>query len=118
MPPPELHIEKWKQSIKVMQEAKFKRIAPTHFGIFDDAPNHLKSLEAELIKTERWIESIMPSDPPIDQLRESLSAWMIDQARSNGVSEETLQSYSLANPVGMSADGIQRYWKKVRGAEG
>jgi len=24
------------------------------------------------------------------------------------------KAYELANPPGMSADGLQRYWKKVR----
>jgi hypothetical protein len=25
-----------------------------------------------------------------------------------------MKAYEVANPVGMSADGLQRYWKKFR----
>jgi hypothetical protein len=31
-----------------------------------------------------------------------------------GLSEDVLVAYSLANPPGMSADGLLRYWKKVK----
>jgi hypothetical protein len=27
-----------------------------------------------------------------------------------------IKAYEVANPVGMSADGLQRYWKKYRQA--
>jgi hypothetical protein len=30
-----------------------------------------------------------------------------------GLDEEVAEAYELANPPGMSADGLQRYWKKV-----
>jgi glyoxylase-like metal-dependent hydrolase (beta-lactamase superfamily II) len=116
MPPPEFHIAKWRASLQVLNQAGFKRIAPTHFGIFDDAPEHLRALEAELLRTEKWIEAEMPSDPPIEKLRDDFTAWTMTEARGAGVGAETLIAYSLANPLGMSADGIQRYWRKVRQA--
>ena len=33
MPPPELHIERWHESIARLRKEKFAHIAPTHFGI-------------------------------------------------------------------------------------
>ncbi len=36
MPPPELHFEKWHASVRRLQALPMRRIAPTHFGIFDD----------------------------------------------------------------------------------
>jgi hypothetical protein len=56
----------------------------------------------------------MPADPPIEELREMFVDWMEEQAREMGLSEEVIKAYSLANPLGMSADGLQRYWKKYR----
>ena len=56
----------------------------------------------------------MPGDPPIGELRESFTEWMVEEGVESGLSEDVMRSYELANPPGMSADGLYRYWKKVR----
>lgn len=114
MPPPELHFGKWRESITRLRSLKCSRIAPTHFGIFDDADWQLTELQKNLDEAEKWLEEIMSADPPVDELREKFSAWMDQQSRSQNLSEDVMQSYALANPPGMGADGLIRYWKKVR----
>ena len=34
--------------------------------------------------------------------------------KTAGLSEAAIRSYDLANPLGMSADGLFRYWNKTR----
>jgi glyoxylase-like metal-dependent hydrolase (beta-lactamase superfamily II) len=114
MPPPELHFGRWHESIARLRSLKFERIAPTHFGMYEDPQWQLNELEKNLLAVEKWLEEVMPSDPPVEQLREKFAAWMESQARAQGLSEAVLQAYIVANPVGMSADGLLRYWKKVR----
>ncbi|MBC7875543.1 MAG: MBL fold metallo-hydrolase [Anaerolineales bacterium] len=114
MPPPELHFGKWRESITRLRELKFTKIAPTHFGIFDDAQWHLSELERNINETEKWLEEIMPADPSLDELREKFSAWMQEQSLTQNLSGDVIKAYSLANPLGMSADGLMRYWKKVK----
>ena len=114
MPPPELHIEKWRATLKRLREQKFARIAPTHFGLFDDPEWQLRAVEQGLDAAERWLEATLPSDPPVDELRASFTAWMEDEARQQSLSPDVIRAYELANPLGMSADGLQRYWKRVR----
>jgi len=116
MPPPELHFGRWRESIARLRSLKFARIAPTHFGIFDDADWQLTELQSRLDETERWLEQVMPADPPVDEMRSRFEAWMEEQSRAENLSDEVIQAYSLANPLGMSADGLIRYWKKVRNA--
>ncbi len=116
MPPPELHFGKWRESIARLRALKFSRIAPTHFGIFDDVDWHLTELQKNLDQAEQWLEAIMPADPPVDELREKFSAWMEGQAQSKNLSDEVVKAYTLANPLGMGADGLMRYWKKFRTA--
>ena len=113
MVPPELHLERWKASLARLREFSFERIAPTHFGVFDDPEWQLAQVEAHIDETRRWLDEVMPGDPPIEALREKFTAWMEAQARERGLSEAVVRAYELANPVGMSADGLQRYWKKV-----
>ena len=114
MPPPELHFGRWRESITRLRSLKFLRIAPTHFGIFDDADWQLNELQKNLDETEKWLEVVMPADPPVEELREKFEAWMNEQSRVQKLSEETIQAYTLANPLKMGADGMMRYWKKVR----
>lgn len=114
MPPPEFHLEKWRESVNCLRRVSFRRIAPTHFGIFEDVEWHLQALEESLNAVERWLERVMPSDPPIEALREQFTAWMSEQERALGLTADVVNTYQIANPPGMSADGLQRYWKKYR----
>ena len=116
MPPPELHFERWLESIARMRKEKFTRIAPTHFGIFEDVKWHLNELERSLVATRKWLEEIMYSGPSVEEVREKLEAWMDEQGREQNLSEDVIRAYILANPIGMSADGLMRYWKKFRSA--
>ena len=116
MPPPELHLERWHESIARLRGEKFKRIAPTHFGIYDDPEWHLAELEKALVSADRWLVNTMSSVPPVEEMRASFTEWMRAEGRAHGISEEVDQAYELANPLGMSADGLRRYWLKVRQA--
>lgn len=114
MPPPELHFGKWRESMARLRGLKFSRIAPTHFGIFDDADWHLNELEKNLNAAERWLEKTMQGDPSIEELREKFSTWMVEQGNAHKLSDAVIKAYALANPPGMSADGLMRYWRKVK----
>jgi len=118
MVPPELHLERWHDSMKRLRQETFARIAPTHFGIYDDPEWQLREVDKGLDDAERWLEQTMSEDPnpPIEAMRDSFTEWMIVQATEMGLSEDVLKAYALANPPGMSADGLLRYWKKVKNA--
>ena len=118
MPPPELHLERWHESIARLRKEKFARIAPTHFGIYDDPEWQLREVEKGLDSAARWLEQTMSEDSSIDieALRESFTEWMTEEAVQMGLSEDVMNAYTLANPPGMSADGLLRYWKKVKNA--
>jgi glyoxylase-like metal-dependent hydrolase (beta-lactamase superfamily II) len=116
MVPPELHVERWRESIKRLRHEKFSRIAPTHFGIYEDPEWQLREVEKGLEDAERWLEEMMSEDPspPIEAMRESFTDWMVEQAAEMGLSEDVIHAFTIANPPGMSADGLLRYWKKVK----
>ncbi len=115
MPPPELHFGKWRDSLARLRGMKFSRIAPTHFGLYEDVEWHLSSLDRTLAAMETWLERVMARNPSIEELREEFILWMEEESREKNLSDEVLRAYSLSNPVAMSADGLMRYWRKVRG---
>lgn len=114
MPPPELHFAKWRSSIAHLRQEKFAHIAPTHFGAFDDPAWHLTAVERALDDAERWLEGEMTQNPSIEELRQHFTQWMDEQGHRQGLTDEAVKAYELANPLGMSADGLLRYWNKVR----
>ncbi len=116
MPPPELHLERWHASIARLRKEKFTRIAPTHFGIFEDVEWQLHEVEKGLDSAARWLEQTMSEDPAIDvdALRQSFTEWMLEEGVQMGLSDDVMNAYEVANPPGMSADGLLRYWKKVK----
>lgn len=114
MPPPEFNLEEWRSSLDKLHRESFRRIAPTHFGIYDDPQWHLAALGRELDEVEAWIEEVMPAGPGLEELRSRFQAWVSARARKNGLEPAVADALEAANPSFMSADGIQRYWKKFR----
>jgi len=114
MPPPEFHLEKWRASLARIQKAGFERIAPTHFGIFDDVGWHIRAANQALDDVEAWLLQNMPSEPPIEELKRSFVEAMDAQGRAQGLTPKAIEAYRLANPLSMSVDGLVRYWKKFR----
>jgi glyoxylase-like metal-dependent hydrolase (beta-lactamase superfamily II) len=116
MPPPELHLERWHESIALLRKQNISTLAPTHFGMFDDVTWHLNEVDKGLDSASRWLDDKMPSDPDIEQMRQSYTDWIMSEGERMGLTEDVVRAYELANPLGMSADGLLRYWKKVRNA--
>lgn len=116
MPPPELNLERWQQSIARLRKEAFRRIAPTHFGIYEDSRWQLDQLEKELMATSRWLQNIMPSEPEAEELRRAFADWMRSEGQKRQISQEILDLYDVTNPPFMSADGLRRFWVKVRQA--
>ena len=85
-----------------------------NIGIFDDPEWQLVQVLKNLDDTERWLEDVMPTEPPIEELRQMFTDWMEEQGRKMKLSEKVYEAYTLANPLDMSADGLARYWKKFR----
>jgi glyoxylase-like metal-dependent hydrolase (beta-lactamase superfamily II) len=120
MPPPDLHLELWRKSARRLQAEysrdSFRRIALTHFGIFDDPVWHLSALEQTLDEVEEWASSVMPSDPPIEEIRSRFMDWERERVKKASVERNRAEAIDIVNASWMSAYGIQRYWHKVRNA--
>ena len=114
MPPPEFHLEKWRKSLKRLKQERLTHIFPTHYGRFDDVDWHLGALDQALNDIETFINSTMPSNPPIESLEERFYEWSRIRSLDEGVSPGQIDIYETANPSWMSTYGIQRYWQKYR----
>lgn len=111
--PPELDFGKWKNSLEILIEVGFTRIAPTHFGIFDDVSQHLNSALAAINENQVWMEENIKDGDSIDDVRVKYSAFQKRKFEESGTPEELINLYEIANPSWISADGIFRFWKKT-----
>jgi glyoxylase-like metal-dependent hydrolase (beta-lactamase superfamily II) len=112
MTPPEFHPPRWRKSIERLRKEKITSIAPTHFGFFEDISWHLDNVLSELDAAEKWMEEIMPRGLDVEDLRKAFVDWSAERSLDLGVEIEVLDAFEKANPSGMSADGIKRYWEK------
>jgi len=113
-PPPEFHIEKWRQSLVRLADLDLDFIAPTHFGIFDDPKQHLSRAAKSLDDIEAWMAINIPKNLSTDELESQVATWERARALADGISPDLLDSYEKASPAWMSAAGLQRYWRKFR----
>ncbi len=116
MPPPELHLEKWRQSVRRLADLPVRQIAPTHFGLYPEPARHLAKLTRRLDAAQAWIENFMPTNPDLKTLEEKYIAWIDHQNQADGLDAPQSLAIEIVNPAYMSAAGIQRYWLKVRAA--
>ncbi|MBS1248903.1 MAG: Hydroxyacylglutathione hydrolase [Chloroflexi bacterium] len=112
--PPEFHLESWRESMERLSQVDFRRVAPTHFGIYDDAKEHIEAVMQGLDDLEAWMEAVFPLDPSPEEAREKFQTWLEAQARKDGLDKEFVAAYEAAIPTFMTADGIGRYWRKFR----
>jgi hypothetical protein len=112
MPPPELHLGKWRESLNRLAAEEFSYIAPTHFGIYDDVDHHLFKITKTLDITEQWIKETMGNQPTPEEMNIEFINWIHEQSQKDGLSQNQIEAFETANPSWMSSLGIYRYWHK------
>lgn len=118
MPPPDFHLEKWRESIKSIQKFAPSRLVPTHFGVYTDAKWHLQAVLEALDEVEAWIKETLPLNQNLEDLRQEFTEFDLTRAQKYNVERATVEAQQITIPSFMSADGIFRYWKKYRKSTG
>jgi glyoxylase-like metal-dependent hydrolase (beta-lactamase superfamily II) len=116
--PPEFYLEKWRESVHKFKSENIRAFATTHFGIHEDSIWHLDAIERSLDEIEVWMETVMPTNPTIELVRNQYNSWMRQKSEEAGLSQAMIGAYEVAISSQMSADGIYRYWHKYRSGFG
>lgn len=117
-PPPDIHVEHWKASIKRLLSLNAKAFYLTHYGKVTDTQQHLENLEARLDVWAAFIKKHIELETPKDALVPLFEAYAEDELRTHGIGKVGLARYNAANPPYMSVTGLMRYWKKHGGLKG
>ncbi len=114
-PPPEVHFEKWHTSLARLRQHHLKWLAPTHFGLFDDAQWHLDKMERTLTHIQDWTAEQMTHAPTQAEFRANYVELLNDLARADDSDDaQKLQVNDATGNGEALADGVYRYWKKFR----
>lgn len=106
-PPPEFHLDRWKESLNKLRAARASRLYLTHFGEVSNPSEYLDALEQRMEDCVAFIRERL--ELPMPELEQAYSAWDREQSKKWGVSEDDYARYEKANPSFMSAQGIRRY---------
>jgi glyoxylase-like metal-dependent hydrolase (beta-lactamase superfamily II) len=112
MPPPELHLEKWRRSVTRLLALNLSTIAPTHFGPYGDPDRHLHAVQDALASVGSWIKGATADAPSQAEFEARFLQWAGENPFGRGDDGKRDPDLEIVNPLFMSAHGLYRYWQK------
>lgn len=111
--PPELHVERWLESIEKMRSLGASKFYLPHFGaVHDSVTAHLTALEERVRRWSQWLgERIRAGDDEME-LRAAFASYEHDDLRCHGATEDGVSDYEAADPSYMAVSAALRYWQK------
>jgi glyoxylase-like metal-dependent hydrolase (beta-lactamase superfamily II) len=111
-PPPDIQVEDWQESIRLMRELPAEMLYLTHFGAVTDKKAHLNALEKRLLAWAAWMKPHAENNTPQEAILPLFEAFVASELQNAGVGDADLKRYEAANPAFMSVAGLMRYWRK------
>jgi glyoxylase-like metal-dependent hydrolase (beta-lactamase superfamily II) len=103
-PPPDIDVERWEDSIGIVESWQPERLALTHFAAIDDPAPHLAQVRERLREEARQAHNL--SEDAYEQRHRDLVA---EHAESTDSAEELIQCV----PPQYQWRGLNRYWTKL-----
>lgn len=112
LPPPDIDLETWENSLRRLESEEARSFYLTHFGKVEDTVAHLQELRERLVRWPQWIRERMsaPADDP--NLIRGFEQFVWDDYRRSGLDDAGIAAYETADPAFMSVAGLHRYWRK------
>ncbi len=111
-PPPDIQIEDWLASIRLLRSLPAKDLYLTHFGAVKDKEAHLDRLEKRLLAWADWLKPYAERGVEAEEVIPDFVTFVRREMAAEGVDAPIADRYEAANPAFMSVAGLLRYWKK------
>lgn len=109
-PPPDLDLQAWDRSIKMLLWLEPQVLLPTHFGPILSRVNHLESLQDRL---HRWARAVRDDlESSVDEAEQIRGYITRAETELGDLPLEDRQAYIQAMPFDQSWAGLARYWRK------
>jgi len=109
MPPPDIDVEKWRQSLAVLRRLDPSRLLLTHFGAFADVTRPIDELEDRLVRWTEAARRVVSNGGDKNDLGVELERIDNDEMETSDVSAEEVMRYRRLCPVKESSVGLFRY---------
>jgi glyoxylase-like metal-dependent hydrolase (beta-lactamase superfamily II) len=112
-PPPDIDLEKWEDSIAILEGWRPQCLALTHFGPVDEPEEHLATVRARLRE-----EAELARETPEEEYETDLRRRIAEALHGEGLSGEglsgegTVAELLQAVPTAYQWSGLDRYWRK------
>ncbi|UCD76555.1 MAG: MBL fold metallo-hydrolase [Phycisphaerales bacterium] len=113
LPPPELDLGLWMQSIERLEAEKFVALYPTHFGRVDDPAEYFARLKQRLSEDAEYVRDLMDEGLETEDIRRRYTEWLVGMAEEAKVPESKMGFYITDAMANMNVTGIMRYWTKL-----
>ncbi len=112
LPPPDINIELWKESMQRLREREPKALYLTHYGAVTNVEHQLSELEKNIETQAQWVKEKWEAGESIEEMVPKFDEFCVAELKKEELSEVEIAQYQAANPAWMSVAGLVRYWKK------
>jgi glyoxylase-like metal-dependent hydrolase (beta-lactamase superfamily II) len=116
-PPPDLHLESWKDSLGKIRALQPTSLHITHFGRIEDPGPTLDALEKRLVTWAEWMKQRLLEGKSETEIVPEFEKFTVQELLADGTGTEDLPTYEQADPASMSVAGLARYWRKYHPEE-
>ena len=117
-PPPDINVEDWQASLQIIRQIAPNRLWLTHFQAITEVVTHLDALEKRLVEWAEWLKPRVLSEEWNDTaLMQAFEEFVMNGFDKMELDPKIKRRYAVANPAGMSALGLKRYWVKKQQKE-
>lgn len=110
-PPPDIHLEDWKKSMRIILDQNPEKIYLTHFGEITNPNKHFALLDNALDDWANWMKIHFDNENPIEAVEAAFQTYTTRQMEQHGADKKLQLLYEYANPSWMSVSGLMRYWQ-------
>ena len=111
-PPPDINVEDWCKSIKMLLDKRYEKVYLSHFGEISEVKPHLVELRGRIKNWANWIKPYFEKGASQKKVIPEFEQYVQKQLKMGGATAATLKKYEAANPAFMSVAGLYRYWSK------
>lgn len=114
-PPPEFDREAWLASLEKVRARRFARLYLTHFGPLDDVDAHWETVARLVNDYPERVRAELERGADRDAILARFTEQEAARLAADGMSDQEQALYGSVGPMGMSVDGLLRYWKQRAG---
>jgi len=115
-PPPDIDLEAWEQSLRIIETWRPQSLVITHFGQVDDVTDHLRRFRAALARSASFVRETLASEGTDEErIRRYVEDMRADAQRV--LSADEAASTEAAAAFDQLWHGLARYWRKRAASE-